>query len=105
MKLKGLNPVRRDSTVHEILWLPYWRFFLSLELEPEAKDMFREYLKAKYDDIERFFSEWEMTFTSDGPFETPEERSNITEKMTKPDDFMVSVECHQYNLVFMVFNL
>lgn len=66
-------------------------FFPSLELESEAKDMCREYLKAKYDDIERFFSEWEMTFTSDGPFETPEERSNITEKMTKPDDFMVSV--------------
>lgn len=31
-----------------------------------------------------------MTFLSDGPFETQEDLNAIKQKMTKPDDFMVS---------------
>ena len=63
--------------------------FVFLELESEAKEVFREYLTSKYDDIERFFNEWKMTFTSDGPFETQDDLRKIAKKMTNPDDFMV----------------
>ena len=53
--------------------------------------MFREFLiRGKHHDIERFFNEWKMTFTSDGPFKTEKDLSEISEKMTKPDHFMVS---------------
>ncbi|KAJ7375152.1 hypothetical protein OS493_001890 [Desmophyllum pertusum] len=47
----------------------YYRKLSSKEkLETEAKEVFREYLEAmKHQDIERFFNEWKMTFTSDGP--------------------------------------
>ena len=63
-------------------------FFLS-ELELEAKAVLREYLTTKYDDIERFFNEWKMTFISDGPFEAQKDLDIIKKKMTNPDDFMV----------------
>lgn len=53
--------------------------------------MFREWLKLQYSDIERFFNEWKMTFISDGPFNSEKELSDIKEKITKPDDFMVRV--------------
>ena len=60
------------------------------ELETQAMDVFREYLKdKKYQDIERFFNEWKMTFHSDGPFNTEQDLQQVAEKMTKPDDFMV----------------
>jgi len=32
-----------------------------------------------------------MTFISDGPFNSEKELSDIKEKITKPDDFMVRV--------------
>ena len=61
------------------------------ELETQAMDVFREYLKdKKYRDIERFFNEWKMTFQSVGPFNTEQDLQLVREKMTKPDDFMVS---------------
>lgn len=59
------------------------------ELESEAKAVLREYLTTKYDDIERFFNEWEMTFTSDGPFEAQKDLDIIRKNMTNPDDFSV----------------
>ena len=34
-----------------------------------------------------------MTFLSDGPFETQEDLNVIKQKMTNPDDFMVSSKC------------
>lgn len=61
-----------------------------VELETEAKEVFREYLRAmKHQDIERFFNEWKMTFTNDGPFKTEQDLRTLSKKMTKPDDFMV----------------
>lgn len=63
--------------------------FFFAELETEAMEVFREYLKDKYQDIERFFNEWKMTFHSDGPFKTEQDLHFLSEKMTKPDDFMV----------------
>ena len=60
------------------------------ELETEAKEVFRDFLTAKkYQDIKRFFNEWKMTFTSDGPFSSEQDLSALEKKMTKPDDFMV----------------
>lgn len=52
---------------------------------------------AKYKDINRFFNEWKMTFLSDGPFETQEELNAIKQKMTNPDDFMVSSKCQVFD--------
>ena len=64
--------------------------FYIAELETQAMNVFREYLKdRKYQDIERFFNEWKMTFHSDGPFKTEQDLQHLDEKMTKPDDFMV----------------
>lgn len=64
--------------------------YLFAELETQAMDVFRRYLKGKkYRDIERFFNEWKMTFHSDGPFKTEQSLQFLGEKMTKPDDFMV----------------
>lgn len=63
--------------------------FFFAELETEAMEVFREYLKDKYQDIERFFNEWKMTFHSDGSFKTEQDLHFLSEKMTKPDDFMV----------------
>lgn len=63
------------------------------ELESEAKDSFREFLGTVYPDwsdrFESFFNEWEMTYISDGLFETEQDLANISEKMTHPDDFQV----------------
>ena len=63
------------------------------ELESEAKDAFREFLGTAYPDwsdrFESFLNEWKMTYTSNGPFETEHDRTNINEKMTHPDDFQV----------------
>ena len=51
-----------------------------VELETEAKNVFREFLTAmKYKDIERFFNEW----TSE------QDLGNLEKAMTDPDDFMV----------------
>ena len=64
--------------------------FYIAELETQAMDVFREYLKdKKYPDIERFFNQWKMTFHSDGPFKTEQDLQLLDEQMTKPDDFMV----------------
>lgn len=61
-----------------------------VELETEAKNVFREFLTAmKYKDIERFFNEWKMTFKSDGPFTSEQDLGNLEKAMTDPDDFMV----------------
>ncbi|KAL9983122.1 hypothetical protein ACROYT_G005253 [Oculina patagonica] len=73
----------------------YYRRLSSISqevLQREAKDVFREYLRAmKYQDTERFFSEWKMTFHSDGPFKTEHDLRTLSEKMTKPDDFMTEL--------------
>lgn len=64
--------------------------YISAELEAEAKDVFREYLRTTdYQNTERFFNEWERTFQDDGPFETEEDLRILSEKMTNPDDFEV----------------
>ena len=63
------------------------------ELASEAKEAFREFLRIAYpgpeEDNERFFNEWKMTYKSDGPFNTENDLSLVSAKMTKPDDFMV----------------
>jgi len=70
----------------------YYRKITSKEeLESKAKEVFREWLKLQYSDIERFFNEWKMTFISDGPFNSEKELSDIKEKITKPDDFMTEL--------------
>ena len=64
--------------------------YVFAELEAEAKDVFREYLRTtEYQNTERFFNEWQMTFQDDGPFETEEDLRILSEKMTNPDDFKV----------------
>lgn len=67
-------------------------FFSVADFEDQAMDVSREYLEdKKYRDTERFFSEWKMTFHSDGPFKTEQDLQLLSEKMTKPDDFMVRI--------------
>ena len=71
-------------------WISF--FYLVADFEDQAMDVFREYLEdKKYRDTERFFSEWKMTFQSDGPFKTEQDLQLLSEKMTKPDDFMVRI--------------
>lgn len=70
----------------------YYKSIASKEqLEFEAKEALREYLRTKYEDIDRFLNEWKLTFLSDGPFETQEDLSSIKQKMTDPDDFMTGL--------------
>lgn len=41
-----------------------------------------------------------MTFVSDGPFETQEDLNAIKQKITNPDDFMVSSKCQVFHWGF-----
>ena len=64
-------------------------------------DVFREYLKdRKYRDIERFFNEWKMTFHADGPFQNEQDLQLLSQKMTKPDDFMVRIINYSTDVLF-----
>ena len=76
-------------------------FFFFAELETQAMDVFREYLKdRKYQDIERFFNEWKMTFHTDGPFQSEQDLQILSQKMTKPDDFMVRIINYSTDVLF-----